>query len=106
MSVPPLIVRVLSVTGIVPRLSVPEFSVTEASAVKTVPSARVRLPSLLMLVRLAKPVACPAVMPLKSSVPQELVCVSVVPTLVTLPANVSVEAVQQAHDAVVVPEML
>ena len=56
-NVPPDKFKVVSVTGEAPRLSVPAVLVRLVSAVKTVPSLKVRAPSLLILVRLAKALA-------------------------------------------------
>ena len=96
-SVPPESVRLLSVTAEAPRLVVPALLVRLASAVKAVPFLKVSVASLLMLVRLAKAVPSPELMPLKSSVPQPPALTRVVPTLLTAPVSVTNDAEQQVR---------
>ena len=94
-SVPPDKFRLVSVTGEAPRLVVPAVLVRLVSAVKAVPSLKVNVPSLLMLVRLAKALAWPELMPLKFSVTKLPATPSVLPTLPTAPVKLIVLVVQQ-----------
>ena len=88
--VPPDSVKLFKVTGEFARLVVPALLVSVFSAVKAVPSLNVRIASLLMLVRLAKAVPSPELIPLKSSVPQPPALMRVVPTLLTAPVKLTV----------------